>query len=317
MRASVAASAKAMPAENRGRRVNFSRAARRDVRHAAVLAQELNMHSFRIHADGTITWTPKWTTTEEKPRQKSCQGATGSKSSTSLTSSRAEKSRARQAQFYTLLDKAQKFRAKAVLRWWSRDSARTIRPTPPPSTAPLASRAPGDGLLDAAPCAAVHAADASPSRAPPEKIARREIGARVRVPAGWAAGPTERVAGVQEAQSMCMPMCVHSPGGGASTGPRTPPCETQPCGIPRGSHGVLSGGMDISSPPHSAPHVRMAPMMNNDMPMNAPYVSHAPDMQQAYAQFMSFHMHQGLAHEQAYHMWVGYAQRTYGVTYGT
>ena len=311
----VANEEKSSAAEIRGRRVNFSRAARRDVRQAAVLAHELDMHSFRIHRDGTVTWTPKWTPTEAKPKQKSCVGNTGSKTSTSLTPSRAEKSRARQTQFYALLDKASKFRATAVLRWWAKDA--NIRHQPPPSSSSRGPRAPGDGLLDAAPCAAVHAADASPLRAPPEKIARREIGARVRVPAGWAAGPTERVAGVQEAQSMCMPMCVHSPGGGASTGPRTPPCETQPCGIPRGSHGVLSGGMDISSPPHSAPHVRMAPMMNNDMPMNAPYVSHAPDMQQAYAQFMSFHMHQGLAHEQAYHMWVGYAQRTYGVTYGT
>ena len=274
------------------------------------------MHSFRIHADGTVTWTPKWTNTQVLPKQKPCEGTSDSKASTSLT--RAEKSRARKQQFYALHEKVTNFRASAVLRWWARDARRNIRQRPPPSTTSLDPRAPGDGLLDAAPCAAVHAVGASPSRAPPEKIARGEMGARVfRAPAGRAAVPTERVAGAQEAQTMCMPMCVHSPGGGATTDPRTPPCETQPCGIPRGSHGVLSGGMDISSPPHSAPHVRMAPMMNNDMPMNAPYMSHAPDIQQAYAQFMSFHMHQGLAHEQAYHMWVGYAQRTYGVTYST
>ena len=59
---------------------------------------------------------------------------------------------------------------------------------------------------------------------------------------------------------------------------------------------------------------RMTPMMNHDMPMNAPHVSHAPDIQQAYAHFMSFHMHQGLTHEQVFHMWVGYAYRTFGVT---
>ena len=124
----------------------------------------------------------------------------------------------------------------------------------------------------------------------------------------------DRVAGVQDAQSMCMPMCVHSPGGGASTAPRTPPRETLSCGISRGSHGVLSGDMDISFPPHCAPHERMAPMMNHDMPVNAPCVNHVPDIQQAYAHFMSFHMHQGLTHEQAFHMWVGYAHRTFGVT---
>ena len=41
----------------------------------------------------------------------------------------------------------------------------------------------------------------------------------------------------------------------------------------------------------------------------------------AYAHFMSYHVHQGIAREQAYHMymymWVMYAYRTYGVTYDT
>ena len=34
----------------------WGKRARRDVRHAAALANELNMHSFRIHGDGSITW---------------------------------------------------------------------------------------------------------------------------------------------------------------------------------------------------------------------------------------------------------------------
>ena len=76
------------------------------------------MHSFRIHKDGTVTWTPKWATMEAKPALTSCKGDTGSNTSTSLT--RAEKSLARQQQFYALHEKATKFRASAVLRWWSR-----------------------------------------------------------------------------------------------------------------------------------------------------------------------------------------------------
>ena len=298
------------------RRPLLTRAARRDIRRARALADELNMHSFRIHADGTITWTPKWTTTEEKPRQKSCQGATSSKSSTSLTPSRAEKSRARQTQFYTLLDKAQKFRAKAVLRWWSRDSARTIRPTPPPSTAPLASRALGDGPPDAAQCAVVHAAGASPLRAPPLKTARGgpSCARIVRATADDVSARSEEEsrghARVASAHTMCIsPM--HSPGGGASTDPRTLPRVPQ-CDISRESHGVPSGGMDISALPQRAPH-DATPHMGHDMMLNAPRMSHVPDMQQAYAQFMSYHMHQGFAHVQAYHMWVEYACKTYGV----
>ena len=316
MRTSVAASAKAMPAENRRRRVNFSRAARRDIRQAAALAHELNMHSFRIHGDGTVTWTPKWTPTEAKPKQKSCVGNTGSKTSTSLTPSRAEKSRARQTQFYALLDKASKFRATAVLRWWAKDAGRSIRQRSPPSTAPLASRAPRDGLPDPAPCAAVHAVGASPSRAPPEKTARGGVSCAriVRASArGMSARSEERSRGharVASAHTMCIsPM--HSPGGGASTDPRTLPRVPQ-CDISRESHGVPSGGMDISALPQRAPH-DATPHMGHDMMLNAPRMSHVPDMQQAYAQFMSYHMHQGFAHVQAYHMWVEYACKTYGV----
>ena len=56
-------------------------------------------------------------------------------------------------------------------------------------------------------------------------------------------------------------------------------------------------------------------------------MTHEMSLQQAYTEFMSYHMHQGIAREQAYHMymymymymymWVMYAYRTYGVTYDT
>ena len=171
---------------------------------------------------------------------------------------------------------------------------------------------------DAAPRAAVHAAGASPLRAPPVKTARGGLSCAriVRATASDVSARSEEGsrghARVASAHSMCIsPM--HSPGGGASTALRTPPHASQ-CDISRESHGVPSGDMDISFPPHCAPHERMAPMMNHDMPVNVPCVNHAPDIQRAYAHFMSFHMHQGLTHEQAFHMWVGYAHRTFGVT---
>ena len=71
------------------------------------------MHSFRIHGDGSVTWTPKWTNTSAKPQHNSCKGDTGSNTSTSLT--HAEKSRARQQEFYALLDKARRFHAAMVV----------------------------------------------------------------------------------------------------------------------------------------------------------------------------------------------------------
>ena len=40
-------------------RPKMSKGARRDIRRAAALANELNLHSFRTHIDGSITWTLK------------------------------------------------------------------------------------------------------------------------------------------------------------------------------------------------------------------------------------------------------------------
>ena len=40
-------------------RPKLSKGARRDIRRASALANELNMHSFRTHVDGSITWTLK------------------------------------------------------------------------------------------------------------------------------------------------------------------------------------------------------------------------------------------------------------------
>ena len=40
-------------------RTKLSKGVRRDIRRAAALANELNLHSFRTHVDGSITWTLK------------------------------------------------------------------------------------------------------------------------------------------------------------------------------------------------------------------------------------------------------------------
>ena len=43
--------------ERPSRRPLLMRAARRDIRRAGALANEMQMHSFRVHVDGTVTWT--------------------------------------------------------------------------------------------------------------------------------------------------------------------------------------------------------------------------------------------------------------------
>ena len=69
------------------RRPLLTRAARRDIRRASALANELKVHSFRVHVDGTVTWTLK------EPRNKD-QGTTAdsSESLESKPSSRKQRS---------------------------------------------------------------------------------------------------------------------------------------------------------------------------------------------------------------------------------
>ena len=38
-------------------RLQWGKRTRRDIRHAAALADEMNAHSFRCHADGSVTFT--------------------------------------------------------------------------------------------------------------------------------------------------------------------------------------------------------------------------------------------------------------------
>ena len=40
-------------------RLRLSRAARRDIRRAAVLAREMDFYAFRTHNDGSVTWIPR------------------------------------------------------------------------------------------------------------------------------------------------------------------------------------------------------------------------------------------------------------------
>ena len=51
-------------------RPNLSRAARRDIRQAAAVARKEDFHSFRIHTDGTVTWTLMHSKPESKPESK-------------------------------------------------------------------------------------------------------------------------------------------------------------------------------------------------------------------------------------------------------
>ena len=105
-------------------RPNLSRAARRGIRQAAAIARKEDFHSFRIHTDGTVTWTLMHSKPESKPesKDKGKQAAPPEE-----PSQHALKSRARAAEHAVLMQRAHDFRTRSIIRWWSRTSA-------PPST---------------------------------------------------------------------------------------------------------------------------------------------------------------------------------------
>ena len=144
MRSASDAAAKASAPDFRGRPVNLSRAARRGVRQAAQLADEMNLHSFRTHADGSVTWV-RWR--EHPPPQaqqnKKCEGEarqkTGEPSKSALA--RAERARSHRAR----MQKAMVFRCATLLRHWQHATSRLSADSGAGAPPPTEGRSPGDG----------------------------------------------------------------------------------------------------------------------------------------------------------------------------
>ena len=103
----------------------WSKATRRATRRAAALADELNVHSFRVHIDGTVTWTRMHEKlAQAKPRGKAKPAQGKETSSTKREQSeRQKRSNERAAAHNALMEKAQAFRAKAIFKWWASVSA--------------------------------------------------------------------------------------------------------------------------------------------------------------------------------------------------
>ena len=118
MQQGSAAVTNASAPEIRGRRMGLSRAARRGVRQAAQLANELNLHSFRIHVDGTVTWV-RWR--EDPPPQvqqeSTCNGTANPK--TGELSRRARKSNERERAHRELHEMMRRQRASAALQLYA------------------------------------------------------------------------------------------------------------------------------------------------------------------------------------------------------
>ena len=180
-------------------RPNFGRAARRGIRQAAAIARKEEFHSFRVHADGTVTWTIRHERPE--PGKPKPTGGEGGDSRKREPSQRVVRSRARAAAHNELNEKARHLRAVFLIRRW----ARMASPTPPPELQqPMAMPQSPQG---AAPSSAKRACSATATPVKAATESSEEAGGVGR-PQGCAA----RVqVGAQRAR-------MYSPSGGPATG---------------------------------------------------------------------------------------------------
>ena len=96
------------------RRPLLTRAARRDIRRASALANELKAHSFRVHVDGTITWTLRHEDPKKSvPAKLNTSEADVSKTETSM---RKQKSTQRATAHRALMSRAQAFYARVLVQ---------------------------------------------------------------------------------------------------------------------------------------------------------------------------------------------------------
>ena len=99
---------------------------RRATRRAAKLAEEQRMHSFRIHVDGSVTWTLRHDHLPGKPKPTG-KGSTGSTSG-EPASQRQLRSRTHAIAHRELQEKAERLRRLFAVRRWTRLAP---QPTPP------------------------------------------------------------------------------------------------------------------------------------------------------------------------------------------
>ena len=96
---------------------NWSKATRRATRRTAALANELNMHSFRIHIDGTVTWTlfHKHLGKAKPAAMDKPDAGKAMDSQMREPSKRELRSRERARSHAALMQKAQAFRARSII----------------------------------------------------------------------------------------------------------------------------------------------------------------------------------------------------------
>ena len=272
--------------------MNFGRATRRAIRQAAQIADETNSYSFRLHADGSVTFV-RWRANPppQAPQRNSCEAKESQKKGE--PSKRAQVSIERARKHQELHEKAARFRCTVALRHWRHSWCGAQGASAASQTPPCVS---GDGLPRSAAVSAMDADDASPLRAsrersvqalPPQPVQ----GSQHPVP-GCVAGcgsPTTGAVGPPGArpQSMCMSPCMHSPHSGARN-----VLVSQPSCMPPGSSAVgVCTGPTVSSQ-------QCDPSLVNSVRMQVREYHYMP--------FMQYHAQQGVSEHDARRMWEAY-----------
>ena len=96
--------------------LQWGKRTRRDIRHAAALADELKMHSFRCHADGSVTFTRRHDIVPSKAKHDR-KAADSSRDNRELSASKA-RSRDRAVAHRELMQRAHDFRARSIISRW-------------------------------------------------------------------------------------------------------------------------------------------------------------------------------------------------------
>ena len=287
--------------EFRGRPVKLSRAARRGVRQAAQLADELNLYSFRTHVDGSVTWV-RWR--DQPPAQpqhkKKCDGEASRKNGEPSKSALARAERGRT--YFERMSKAATFRCvhalRQAVRHWSQQASRrhsaSAAPTPQPGGPEVGISGAGNHAGDSA-IPLRRALDGGAAH-----IAQQvQMGGDRPVPPHGQAGDAslmaneERRPGLQSPSASTRAMCVSPDAHGPDRG-RLRSQSTLPPGAPVTP--LRDHGTPGSPGAHASAHAQ-------HMDINM-YIARMREHE--YPQYMGFHMQQGMPREAAHAAWVSY-----------
>ena len=295
---------RASASDLRGWRAPFSRGMRRNIQHAARLADEMNVHSYRVHVDGTVTWV-RWKPPAQSVAVAQKNNRVTTASSTDCDSStRVSKRIERARTHHERMKKAAEFRCshalRHALRHWSnasRQSGADAASQPPPRDAGDGVPASGSNARDSATPSMAHPRG-GPAHLPQQQLVADGHTMRTIVPQVWPAGCGSPTTGGEGPAGVVCPQPMH-----VST-----------CACPRS--GARNVAMSHAAPQPSPPAAFSSGLRG---PPGAAPTAYAPQRdpnqyrvqlrEQHYISFRQFHAQQGVPDHEACRLWDQYEQR--------